>query len=142
MLPGYPAAVRRLGLVVLAALAVAAPANAATLNVSARAFSPAKSVLLVSAKLSVKRQVGISLARPSGHVLGWVVRPSRRTTLSFGWDGRIDGKRVPDGRYVARLVYRSTILATAPLRIDGTAPELASLRVDNGATPFSGDNAL
>ena len=47
---------------------------------------------------------------------------ARRRTLAIGWDGRIRGKRVPDGNYEVRLVYRSSVLATAPLRIDTHAP--------------------
>ena len=133
---------RRLGLVVVLALAVTAQAHAATLTVSPSDFSPRKATLQVAAKLSVKRQVGVSLATKRGRSLGWIVPPARRTTLSFGWDGRIHGKRVPDGTYVVRLVYRSATLASAPLRIDTSAPKLGGLRIDNGSAPFKGDNAL
>ena len=44
-----------------AALVVAAPAHAATLNVAPSLFSPLRARLQVSAKLSVPRQVGVSL---------------------------------------------------------------------------------
>ena len=58
-------------------------------------------------------------------------------------DGRIAGKHVPDGDYVVRLVYRSAVLATAPLHLDATAPELQGLRADNGSsTRFDGDGPL
>ena len=79
---------------------------------------------------------------PGGKPVGWIVSPSRRRTLAIGWDGRIRGKRVPDGNYRVRLVYRSSVLATAPLRIDTHAPKLYGLHADNGSTPFAGDNAL
>ena len=143
MRPGYPAAVRRLGLVVVvAALTVTAQAEAATLRVTPRSFSPHRATLQVSAHLSVTRQVGVQLATPRGRPLGWIVSPSRRQTLAVGWDGRLRGKVVPDGNYLARLVFGSTILATAPLRIDTHAPQLLRLHADNGATPFAGDGPL
>jgi hypothetical protein len=143
MLRRYPVAVRRVVfLVAVAALAVTAQAQAATLTVSPRLFSPDRARLQVSAELTVQRQVGVQLATPSGHAVGWIDPPSRRRILDTGWDGRIGGKRVADGSYVVRLVYRSAILATAPLRIDTHPPQLLDLRVDNGATAFSGDGPL
>jgi hypothetical protein len=134
--------VRRAALVVLAALAAAAPAHAATLTVSPSAFSPKRTTLQVSATLSVTRQVGVGLATRGGRPLGWIVPPSRRRVLAVGWDGRIRGKRVPDGNYLVRLVYRSAVLATAPLRVDTHAPELLDLHVDDGSIPFDGDSRL
>ena len=133
---------RRLGLVVVAALAVTAQAHAATLSVSPRFFSPRTATLSVSAELSLERQVGVGLATPAGRSVGWIVAPARRRTLAVGWNGRIRGKLVPDGDYVVRLVYGSSILATAPLRIDSHPPVLHDLHVDNGSTPFHGDDAL
>jgi hypothetical protein len=134
---------RRLGaLVVVAAFAVTAQAQAATLTVSPRQFSPQRTTLQVSATLTLERQIGIRLVTPGGRVVGWIVPPSRRRILATGWDGRIAGKRVPDGNYVVRLVYRSSVLATAPLRIDTHAPQLLDLRADNGSTPFAGDGPL
>ena len=133
---------RRPGLVVIAALAVTAQAHAATLTVSPSNFSPRRATLQVSAKLTIVRQVGVRLAHPNGRPIGWIVPPARRTTLSFGWDGRINGRRVPDGNYLVKLVYRSSTLAVAPLRIDTTAPELVDLRVGNGSAPFAGDGPL
>jgi hypothetical protein len=134
--------VRRAAVVVLAALAAAAPARAATLTVAPADFSPVRATLSVSATLSLPRQVGVRLVTRSGHAIGWIVPPSRRRELAIGWDGRIDGRRVPDGEYLVRLVYRSSILATTSLRIDTHAPQLVDLHVDNGSTPFAGDNAL
>ena len=133
---------RRLGLVVAAALVVTAHAQAATLTVAPQNFSPLRATLRVSAELSLERQVGVRLVRPNGRPVGWIVAPSRRRTLAIGWDGRIRGKRVPDGNYEVRLVYRSSVLATAPLRIDTHPPQLLDLHADNGNTPFAGDNAL
>jgi hypothetical protein len=135
--------VRRLGLLVaVGAFAVTAQAQAATLTVAPRNFSPHRAVLRVSAKLSVTRQVGIRLVTPGGRAIGWIVPPARRRILAVGWDGRIGGKHVPDGNYVVRLVYRSAVLASAPLRIDTHAPQLLDLHADNGSTPFAGDGPL
>jgi len=139
---GYPASVRRLGLVVVAALAVTAQAHAATLTVTPRDYSPLHAKLSVSATLTLPRQVGVRLVRPNGRAIGWIAPPSRRTALAIGWDGRICGRRVPDGNYVVRLIYRSAVLASAPLRIDAHPPELDGLEVDNGSTRFAGDTAL
>jgi hypothetical protein len=133
---------RRLGLLVVATFAVAAPAQAATLTVAPRYYSPARAQLQISAKLTVPRQVGVRLATPNGHAVGWIAPPARRTELAIGWDGRIRGHRIPNGNYLVRLVYRSSVLATAPLRIDTHPPQLLDLRADNGSTPFRGDSAL
>jgi hypothetical protein len=134
--------VRRPVLVTVAALVVAAPAHAATLSVAPRDFSPHAGSLRVQAHLTVPRQVGVSLVTERGKSLGWIVPPSRRSILASGWDGRIAGKRVPDGDYLVRLVYRSAVLATAPLHLDAHPPDLLGLRADNGSTPFESDNAL
>ncbi|MFL5927515.1 MAG: N,N-dimethylformamidase beta subunit family domain-containing protein [Gaiellaceae bacterium] len=134
---------RRLGfLVAVATLAVAAPAHAASLTVSPTEFSPDHATLKVAAQLTVERLVGVSLVTLSGRQVGWIVAPSRRRVLAFGWDGRIGGKRVPDGNYVVRLIYRSAVLATSPLHIDTHPPQLFDLRADNGSTPFAGDGPL
>jgi N,N-dimethylformamidase beta subunit-like protein len=134
--------VRRLLFAAAAGLVVAAPAHAATLSVAPGLFSPAHARLQVAAQLTVPRQVGVSLVNRRGHRLGWIVPPSRRTTLAVGWNGRFHGRRVADGRYQVRLVYRSHVLATAPLRVDGTPPDLVGLRADNGSTAFTGDGPL
>ena len=126
----------------MAAFAVTAQAQAATLTVSPRSFSPHRALLQVSAKLSVERQVGVRLVTLRGRAVGWIVAPSRRRILAVGWDGRIGGKRVRDGNYIVRLVYRSAVLATAPVRVDGHAPQLVQLHADNGSTRFAGDGPL
>ena len=147
--PASPAAaaatllgVRRVGSFVLALLALDLPAHAATLSVRPADFSPTLSRLTVSASLSLPRQVGIELARRDGARIGWIVAPSVRQSLAIGWNGRIAGHRVPDGRYVVRLVYGPRVLATQPLRIDTTAPRLANLRIGNGSSRFAGDTRM
>ena len=139
---GYAVAVRRVVIVVLGVLALAPSAHAAKLSVSPSNFSPVRSRLTISASLTLPRQFGIQLVRRSGAPVGWIVAPSLRRSLAFGWNGRVDGRRVPDGRYVVRLVYRSTVLAAHPLRIDATAPRLAGLHVGNGSSQFIGDTDL
>jgi hypothetical protein len=133
---------RRLGLVFVTAFAVTAQAQAATLTVTPRDYSPLRSTLHVSATLTVPRQVGVQLVTLHGRALGWIVPPASRTALAIGWNGRIRGHRVPSGNYVVRLVYRSAILATTPLRIDTHPPQLNDLHADNGSTRFAGDTAL
>jgi hypothetical protein len=133
--------VRRVALVCAAAFAFAAPAHAASLSVAPREFSPHHATLQVSAKLAIPRQVGVSLVTPGGRRLGWIVSPARRTTLAVGWNGLIDGKRVPDGTYVVKLVFQSAVLATTTLHIDTHAPALV-LRASNGSTGFTGDSPL
>jgi hypothetical protein len=133
--------VRRVALVFAAAFVCAAPAHAASLSVAPQEFSPQHATLQVSATLGIPRQVGVSLVTPAGRRLGWVVPPARRTTLAVGWNGRIDGKRVPDGMYVLKLVFQSAVLATTTLHIDTQAPQLV-LRATNGVTRFDGDNQL
>jgi hypothetical protein len=131
--------VRRVALVFAAAIVCAAPAHAASLSVAPREFSPQHSTLQVSATLRVPRQVGVSLVTRGGRRLGWIVPPARRTTLAVGWNGRIDGKRIPDGSYVLKLVFGSAVLATTTLHIDTQPPQLV-LRAGNGASRFEGDN--
>jgi hypothetical protein len=134
--------VRRLVVVVLAALAAAPAAHGATLRVSPELFSPDHAALQVRAQLTVPRTVGVSLVRLSGKRVGWIIPPALRTTLDIGWNGRIDGHRVADGRYVVRLVYRSSVLATSQVRIDTRPARLLNLHVDNGGSRFEGDRPL
>jgi hypothetical protein len=130
------------GLVIVAALAAAPSAHAATLSVAPQLFSPERATLKVRFRLTVPRQVGVSLVTRGGRRLGWIVPPQRRSTLDVGWDGRIDGRRVPDGRYEVRLVYKSAVLATSTVRIDSRPARLLYLHVDNGASRFAGDRPL
>jgi hypothetical protein len=134
--------VRRLVVVVLAALAAAPAAHGATLRVSPELFSPDHAALQVRAQLTVPRTVGVSLVKLSGKRVGWIIPPALRTTLDIGWNGRIDGHRVADGRYVVRLVYRSSVLATSQVRIDTRPARLLNLHVDNGGSRFEGDRPL
>src|SRR5262245_31868646 len=133
---------RRLGLFVVALLAAPSAAHAATLTVRPAAFSPAHARLSVSASVSAAQEVGVQLARRDGRSLGWIVAPSRRRFLTVGWNGRIEGKRVRDGRYVVRLLYRSDVLAEQPLTIDATAPALHNLRIGTRSPRFDGDTRL
>jgi N,N-dimethylformamidase beta subunit-like, C-terminal len=133
--------VRRV-LLVMALFAVAPSAHAATLRVSPSDFSPAHARLKISASLSLTRQVGVQIARPDGRRIGWIVAPSRRRFLTFGWNGRIRGKRVKDGDYLVRLVYRSAVLAERPLKVDATAPVLRGLRIGTRSPTFEGDSRL
>ncbi|MGH3001315.1 MAG: hypothetical protein ACRDM1_01350 [Gaiellaceae bacterium] len=88
----------------------AAPAHAATLTVAPRDFSPRHATLQVPAKPTLTRQVGVRLVTAKAKAVGWIAPPARRTARAVEWDGRIRGKRVPDGDHVVRLVYRSAVL--------------------------------
>jgi hypothetical protein len=126
----------------LLALAFAPTAQAATLQVKPQLFSPAHGTLTIAGSLSLPRQVGVQLTTPSGRTVGWISAPERRMEVSLAWNGRLAGRRVPDGRYVVRLVFGSAAVAEVPLRIDTHAPELGGLRVGNGGRPFAGDTRL
>jgi hypothetical protein len=133
---------RRVLVAVGAMLVFAAPARAASIDVSPRAFSPVLGPVSISGGLLTPLRVGVQLATPGGGTVGWIRRPARRLQLAAEWNGRLDGRRVPDGRYLVRLVRHGKVLATTPLRIDRTAPELLALRADDGGTPFAGDSPM
>ncbi len=134
---------RRLLLVVVGALATAAPAHGAVgLAVTPPQFSPALAKVQIDASLDTTLRTGIRLATLRGRPLGWIVRPERQRTFAVTWNGRLQGRRVPDGSYAVELVYRSRVLKRAPLRVDTTPPQLAGLSIDNGGTRFAGDSKL
>ncbi len=130
---------RRLA-VVLALLAFPASAHAADLTVKPADFSPLEKRLRIQASLLKVERVGVQLATRNGASLGWIVEPQRRRYLNLRWNGRLAGKRVPDGRYVIRLVDGKRLIAATPLRIDRTAPKLTKFSAHNrGFKPFQGD---
>ncbi|MEP6813758.1 MAG: N,N-dimethylformamidase beta subunit family domain-containing protein, partial [Actinomycetota bacterium] len=134
---------RRLGLIFVAVLLAPATAHAATLTIAPRDFSPAAHTLSIAGSLTLPRRVGVELATRRGGHVGWIVRPARRQHVVVGgWDGRLRGRRVADGRYLVRLLYGGKSLAAQPVQIDAHAPELGRLRVSNGSTPFAGDGPL
>jgi hypothetical protein len=131
---------RRLAVVVLAVLAFAPPASAATLKVSTRDFSPKQQRLRIQAALPQALVVGVQLTRADGTALGWVVEPSRRRFLDLRWNGRLGARRVWDGSYRLRLVAGGRVLATSTVRIDQTAPRVLRIRARNRSRmPFLGD---
>ncbi len=133
---------RRLLVVAGAMLVFAAPARAASIEVSPRSFSPAQGTVSISGGLRIPLRVGVQLATRQGEAVGWIARPARRRELLSEWNGRLAGRRVPDGRYLVRLVRHGKVLAEAPLRIDQTAPQLIDLRADDGGAPFAGDGRM
>jgi hypothetical protein len=131
---------RRLALIVLA-LAFPPAAGAADLTISPRDFSPNERQLRVRAVLPEAARVGVQLATAKGRALGWIAEPQRRRFLTMRWDGRLRGARVPDGRYLIRLVAGRRALASAPLRIDRTPPRLTNITASNRSRlPFQRDN--
>jgi hypothetical protein len=133
---------RRVVLAVAAALLFAAPAGAASIAVSPHPYSPAQGKAAISASLRTPLQVGVQLVTRAGKPLGWIERPTRRAAVRTRWNGRIDGRQVPDGRYLVRLVRSGKVLAETPLRLDRTPPRLLELRAGNGGRPYAGDRLL
>ena len=131
---------RRLVLVV-AFLALPASAGAADLTIAPKDFSPAGEPLRIHAALSKPERVGLQLATKNGRPLGWIVEPQRRRYLTLRWNGRLHGNRVPDGRYLIRLVESGRGVASSPLRIDQTTPKITTFLAHNRSRlPFQGDN--
>ncbi|HZR92850.1 MAG TPA: N,N-dimethylformamidase beta subunit family domain-containing protein [Gaiellaceae bacterium] len=124
-------------------LAARAPSQPA-LALSPQIFSPRVEPLTISASLP-SGSAGIRLVSLRGRVLGWIVEPLRRASaasLERSWDGRVDGRPLPDGYYRAQLVRGRRVLAQRALRIDTVAPTLSRFRASDGGTPFAGDGPL
>jgi hypothetical protein len=98
--------------------------------------------MTMEARIGAQGSLGVRLARIDGRPLGWLDPPQRRSDLLFVWDGRLGGKRVPDGFYQAQLVLGGRVAAAPRFRIDTQPALLENLRVSNGATPFAGDGPL
>jgi hypothetical protein len=120
----------------------AAPAHAATISVTPRHFSPANGSLSLSASVEEPAHFGIELASRAGKHVGWVVAPDTRQLVSTSWNGRLNGRAVPDGLYLVRLVAGTETLARTPIRIDSEAPRITDIFSSSGAVPFAGDNDL
>lgn len=133
---------RRLALLI-AVLAFPPAAGAADFTVVPRQFSPSEERLNVRAQLAKPARVGVQLATLGGRPVGWIAVPQRRRYLNLRWNGRLDGVRVPDGRYRIKLLDAKRELASSPLKIDRTAPRITRFEArDESRTPFAGDNAL
>jgi hypothetical protein len=137
----YNSQVRRLAALVWVLLTPTA-AHAAGVTVSPARFSPLVTQLVVEAQLDSPGKPGVMLTSAQGDPLGWLVPPKYGSEARTWWDGTLAGRLVPQGSYRAALVVKGTTVASAPFRIDWTAPVLRDLRVDNGTTPFAGDRAL
>ena len=131
------------GLVIVAALALAPAAHAATLQVSPSLFSPERATLRVQVHLTVPRQVGREPRHPRGQARGLdhAARTAKHPRTPAGTVASA-GTASPTGDYIVRLVYRSAVLATSPLRIDSQPPRLRYLHGDNGSSRFAGDGPL
>jgi hypothetical protein len=133
--------VRRLLVLLLCVLVFPSTAAAADLTIAPYDFSPNAKRLRIQAALPSAARVGIQLVTSHGRQIGWVVPPQRRRFLTLRWNGRLDGRVVPDGRYELRLVGGGATLASSPLRIDQTPPRVLDLRARNRSRlPFQGDN--
>ena len=131
---------RRL-VIVLLALAFPSAAGAADLVVAPGPFSPTAKRLSIQATLPSADRAGLQLATSAGRPLGWIVPPQQRRFLTLRWDGRLGRSRVPDGRYLIRLVAGTRTLAASPIEIDRTAPAVTTITARNRSRlPFQGDN--
>ena len=129
-------------LVAAVALVLAPAAQAASLQLSTRAFSPLSGPMTIEGRIGSAQAVGVRLATVEGRPLGWLDAPARRSDLLVVWDGRLDGRSLRDGFYEAQLVVGGRVAARTRLRIDTRPAELEDLRVSNGGNPFAGDGPL
>ena len=124
------------------ALLFAPAAHAASIQLSTSSFSPLSGPMTMQARIGSTQQVGVRLATLEGRLLGWLDRPQRRSDLLVVWNGRLNGKAVPDGFYEVQLVIAGRVAARARFRIDTQPALLDDLRVSNGNKPFAGDGPL
>jgi N,N-dimethylformamidase beta subunit-like, C-terminal len=126
----------------LGALALGPTQQAASIDVSAKAFAPSAGPLTINARFDRPVRLGIRLARLNGRTLGWIDPPALRSETVDIWDGTVDGRPVPDGHYQAQLVAAGRIAASAAFRLDRKPALLGRLRVASNSTPFAGDGPL
>ena len=137
---------RRLTLALVAvALSAPAAAQGATLSLGAPSFSPEQGrKLAVMVALPRSSNVGVELTS-GGRRVGWLATPQLRRFVRLRWNGRLDGRRVQDGRYAVRITASGSgrIVAQRALRIDTVAPRLVGFRAfTRSRLPYAGDNAL
>jgi hypothetical protein len=128
--------------VLLAALALAPAAQAASIDLSATAYSPAAGPLTIQGEVSRETLLGVRLSNLRGRPVGWLDPPSRRSRVLVLWDGQVAGRRLRDGYYQAELVAGGRIVAAAGFRLDSRPALLDRLRVSNGGAPYAGDGPL
>jgi hypothetical protein len=126
----------------LATLALGHAANAPSISVSTAAFAPSASPLTISAEVDRQALLGVRLSSSTGRVLGWIDPPALRSRVVDVWDGRLEGRNVPDGYYQAELVTGGRVVAAAGFHLDRKPPLLEHLRVASNSVPFAGDGPL
>jgi N,N-dimethylformamidase beta subunit-like, C-terminal len=129
-------------IVVAAALLLAPAAHAASLQLSTTAFSPLAGPITMEGQIGTPRMLGVRLANAKGRPLGWLDQPQLRRDLLVVWDGRLDGKPLPDGYYDAQLVSGGAVVAATRFHLDTQPARLDKLTVTNGGRPFGGDGPL
>jgi hypothetical protein len=128
--------------VLLAALALAPAAHAASIDLSTTSYSPAAGPLLVEGQITRTAKLGIRLSNLKGRPVGWLDPPTSRRRVLVFWDGKLDGRPVRDGYYQAELVAAGRVVAAAGFRLDTQPALLERLRASNGSTPYAGDGPL
>jgi hypothetical protein len=126
----------------IAALLLAPAAHAASLKMSTTAFSPLAGPMTMEGQIGAPKLLGVRLGNAQGRPLGWLDRPQLRSDLLVVWNGRLNGKAVPDGYYQAQLVSGGAVVATTLFRLDTKPALLERLSVSNGGHPFDGDTPL
>ena len=124
------------------ALLLAPAAHAASLRLSASAFSPVAGPMTLQGQIGAPKKLGVRLANTRGRPLGWLERPKLRSELLVVWNGRLNGKQLANGYYEAQLVAGGMVVARTLFRIDTQPALLQNLRVSNGGRPFGGDTPL
>ena len=132
---------RRLVLLVLA-LAVVPPGDAAQLTVTPRDFSPDRQVAAdprVVASGPARRRAAGPCGRPR-HRLDRAAQGAAASSTTAG-AGQLGHRRIWDGNYQIQLVDGLRVLATSPLRMDQTPARLLNIHARNrDRMPFQGDN--
>jgi hypothetical protein len=126
----------------LLSLVPAHRAAPASLTLSTQFFSPQVAALQVTASLRAPAVAGLRLTTTRGQSVGWLLKPSRRSQISFSWLGRIARQPVPDGYYAIQVATAKQVLARATFKLDTTPPHLTNFRASNGGAPYAGDTPM
>jgi hypothetical protein len=126
----------------LLALAPAHRSAPASLTLSTQFFSPKVAALEVTASVPAPAIVGLRLRTSRGQAVGWLLKPRRRSQISFSWLGRVARRPVPDGYYAIEVATARRVLARAMFKLDTKPPALTSFRTSNGGEPYAGDGPM
>ena len=72
--------------------------------------------MTLEGQIGAPKKLGVRLANTRGRPLGWLERPKLRSDLLVVWNGRLNGKQLPDGYYEAQLVAGGVVVARTLFR--------------------------